>query len=329
MFTRPLDIVINELNAQTKILGLNISGAKTIAVYGDVNGHIYERMQMVMPAGVPFLEGFDAVCSMADKLLKVTRAQGLSSPDVLSLAISGPLDIKKGMVLAPPDLPEWVDAQIRGRLGVRYNLPTFMEFRSNAAALAEYYFGAGVGVQDMIFLDMEPVVSAGIIVQGSIYHGVNDAAGDIGKMRLTENGPSGLGEPGSLTGYASGLGMAELARLRYPNVFSELLEPYGFVKAIHEGQPEAVDVIVEAADQLGKALLWLIFVLDPELVVFGHPGDVLNEALLSPLRDAVLRHGGGQAKMLPKLTVSKLGAKLDDIAALMAVVDLYKKREMA
>jgi len=196
MFTRSKDNVINELNATTKILGLNITGAKTIAVYGDMNGHIYERMQMVTPAQAPFLEGFDAVCNLAEKLLKVSRAQGLSSPDVISLAISGPLDIQKGMILAPPDLPAWADAQLRGRLGVRYNLPTFMEHHSNAAALAEHYFGAGIGVQDMIFLDMEPVVSAGIIIQGMIYHGDNDAAGDIGRMRMTGGGRQVWMNPG-------------------------------------------------------------------------------------------------------------------------------------
>jgi len=135
-----------------------------------------------------------------------------------------------------------------------------------------------------------------------------------------------LDEPGSLTGYASGQGMAELARLRYPNVFPESLGPYDLVKAVLDGQPEALAVMDEAADHLGKALLWLIFSLDPEMVVFGHPGDVLNEALLSPLRDAVLRHGGGQAQQLPKLAISNLGAKLDDTAALMAVIDLFKQR---
>jgi len=70
----------------------------------------------------------------------------------------------------------------------------------------------------------------------------------------------------------------------------------------------------------------LILTLDPEMVVFGHPGDVLGEALLLPLREAVLRYGGGEARQLPRLSLSKLGAKLDDTAALMAVVDRFKHR---
>lgn len=326
MNPRSLESILDDLSITTKILGINISGKKTILVYGDMNGLIYERMQSETPSDQPFLKNFDVICNQADKLLKICRAQGLSSPEVISVAVSGELDVLKGMVLSSPDLLQWEGAKLRGRLGVRYNLPVFIENRSNAAALAEFYFGAGVGVRDLLLLDLEPVVSTGIILQGSIYHGANDAAGEIGRMRMAEEGPAGLGEHGSLTGFASGPGMAELASLRYPGRWPSPPQPYELVKAVNAGEAGALAVVAEAADHLGKALLWLILTLDPELVVFGHPGDVLGESLLAPLRDAVLRYGGGEARQLPRLAVSKLAARLDDIAALMAVIDRYKKR---
>jgi glucokinase len=250
----------------------------------------------------------------------------LSSPEVISLAVSGPVNTAKGTVLSPPGLPLWEDAQLKGRLGVRYNLPVYLELRSNAGALAELYFGAGIGAQDLIFLDMEPVVAAGIILQGRIHRGAHEAAGEIGRMRMAESGPSGLGEPGSLTGFASGFGMAELASLRFPERWETPPQPYALVQAVIAGEEQALAVVEEAADPLGKALLWLIFTLNPELIIFGHPGDVLGEALLSPMRDAVLRYGGGEARQLPRLAVSKLGAKLDDTAALMGVIDRFKRR---
>jgi glucokinase len=325
MVSRPLDI-LDELSITTKILGINISGFKTIAVYGDMNGLVYERMQMESMPGESFPEGFDAICAQADKLLKLCRAQGLSSPEAISLAVSSPVDLSRGILMAPPDLPGWDEAPLKGRLGVRYNLPVFIEQRSNAGALAEMYFGAGTGVDDQIFLDLEPMVSVGIIKDGSIYHGANDAAGEVGPMRMAATGPAGLGLPGSLTGFSSGLGMAELAHMRYPQLWPTPPLPYELVRAVNTGQEEALQVIAESADHLGKALLWLIFALDPELVVFGHPGDLLGENLLTPLRDAVLRYGGAEARLLPRLALSKLGAKLDDTAALVAVIDAFKKR---
>jgi predicted NBD/HSP70 family sugar kinase len=113
--------------------------------------------------------------------------------------------------------------------------------------------------------------------------------------------------------------------MRYPKRWPKRPSPYHLVKAANEGESEAQAVLAEAASPLGQALLWLIFAIDPELIVFGHPGDVLGEALLQPLRDAILRYGGAQARQLPRLSLSKLGAKLDDTAALMAVIDPFKK----
>jgi len=326
MVTRTTAAILNDFTITTKILGLSINGNKVIAVYGDINGLIYERLQMAMPADLPFLEGFDVICSQADKLLSLCRAQGLSSPEAISVAISGPVDLLKGTVLSPPDLPKWEDAPIKGRLGVRYNLPVLIESRSSAAALAEWVYGVGIGEDNLVFLDLEPITSAGVLVNGRIYHGANDAAGDIGRMRMAEGGPAGLGEPGSLTGFSSGQGMAELAALRFPERWPVLPGPYELVQAVNQGQLEAQEVINEAAEHLGKALLWLIFTLDPNLVIVGHPGDRLGEALLSPLRESVLRHGGGEARQLPLLSVAKLGAKLDDVAALMAVITPIKLR---
>jgi glucokinase len=326
MASQQIDTILEDLSITSKILGINISGLKTIAVYGDMNGLIYERLQMEPPADTDFLAGFDAICTQADKLLKICRAQGLSSPEVISLAVSGPVDLHRGILMSPPDLPRWDEAPLKGRLGVRYNLPVFIEQRSNASALAEMHFGAGIGVEDQIFLDLEPVVSIGIIQDGSIYHGSNDAAGEIGRMRVAKIGPAGLGESGSLTGFASGLGMSELASMRYPEHWPAPPGPYELVQAVNAGKQEALQVIEEAADYLGKALLWLIFALDPELVVFGHPGDVLGESLLTPLRESVLRYGGAEARLLPRLALSKLAAKLDDTAALMAVIDAFRKR---
>jgi len=323
------EIILDDLSPKSKILGINVSGMKIIAVYGDMDGLIYERVQTETPAGVSFLEGFDLICAQADKLIKLCRAQGLSTPEVISLAVSGPVDLYRGIMMSPADLPDWDEAPLSGRLGVRYNLPVFIEQRSNAAALAEKYYGAGKGIKDQIFLDLEPVVAVGIIQDGAIYHGSNDAAGEIGLMRMAADGPAGLGEPGSLTGFASGFGMAELANMRYPDQWSTPPKPYELVKAVHDGQQDALQVVEEAAEHLGKALLWLIFSLDPEMVVFGHLADVLGEALLTPLRDSVLRHGGAEARLLPRLALSKLGAKLDDTAALMAVIDAFKNHHKA
>jgi len=326
MVTRPIHNSLEDFTVNSRILGMNITGAKMIAVYGDMNGLIYERMQMETPGDRPFLEGFDAVCAQADKLLKVCRAQGLPSPEAISLAVSGPVNLLKGEMIAPPDLPTWEGAQLKGRFTVRYNLPVFVEQRSQAAALAESAFGAGIGLENIILVDMEPVVSAGLVLNGAVYHGAENTAGGIGRMLMAEDGPAGLGRPGSLTGFASALGMAELAHLRFPAQWPEPPEPYELVRAVRNGEEEALAVVGEAAGHLGKALVWLVAVLDPDLVIFGHPGDLLVDVLLNPLQAALEAGIKGRQQPLPRLTGSKLGSKLDDVAALMAVINSFRNR---
>lgn len=326
MVTRPIHNPLEDLSISSRILGMNITGAKTSAVYGDMNGLIYERMQMETPADRPFLEGFDAVCAQADKLMKVCRAQGLPSPEAISLAVSGPVNLLKGEMVAPPDLPTWEGAQLKGRFTVRYNLPVFVEQRSQAAALAEASFGAGIGLENLVLVDMEPVVSAGLVLNEAVYHGGNDIAGEFGGMQMAEGGPAGLGRPGSLTGFSSGLGMAELAHLRHPARWPEAPAPYELVRAVHSGEEEALAVVAEAGEYLGKALAWLVAILDPDLVVFGHPGDLLGDALFNPLQTALSTNFRGRLKPLPRLAAAKLGSKLDDVAALMAVINSFKNR---
>jgi glucokinase len=326
MVTRSSANIIEDLTISTKILGLNITGKKTIAVYGDMNGLIYERLQIETPADTSFLAAFDAICAQVDKLLKLCRAQGLNAPEVISVAVSGPLDLLQGVVLSPVDLPTWDNAPLKGRLAVRYNLPVFLEHRSNAGALAEYYFGAGIGTDDFIFLDMEPILSAGLVINGRIFHGANHAAGEIGKLQVRSQGPAGFERQGTASRYASGPGLAELASFRFPERWSKPPAPYELVKAANDGEAEALAIIREGADALGEVLAGLIFTLDPDLVIFGHPGDVLGETLLTPLREAVLTYGGAQARQLPRLSAAKLGAKLDDVAAMAAVIDHFKNR---
>ena len=91
-------------------------------------------------------------------------------------------------------------------------------------------------------------------------------------------------------------------------------------------ESSSLDVVGESAVHLSKALAWVIAMLDPDIVVFGHPGDVLGESLLVPLREA-LTASGIKAGRMPRLVGAKLSAKLDDVAALMAVIDRFRNRD--
>ena len=95
----------------------------------------------------------------------------------------------------------------------RINVPAFPQNDANACALAEWQFGAGRGCKNMVFLTFGTGMGAGLILDGRLYAGTNDMAGEAGHMRLAPDGPEGYGKRGSFEGFCSGGGIRQLAQM--------------------------------------------------------------------------------------------------------------------
>ena len=134
----------------------------------------------------------------ADKLLLQAEGRGYPKPDAISISIGGPLDIERGIIYAPIHLPNWVDAPIKDLLAGVYDLPVYVEHDGNAGVLAEYYFGAGRGCQNIIFLTAGTGLGAGIILNGQVYRGTTDCAGEVGFIRMENSQATDYSWEGSL-----------------------------------------------------------------------------------------------------------------------------------
>ena len=88
----------------------------------------------------------------------------------------------------------------------------FLQNDANACALAEWRYGAGKGSRNMLFLTFGTGMGAGLILDGRLYEGTSDLGGEVGHIRLAEDGPEGYGKRGSFEGFCSGGGIARLAR---------------------------------------------------------------------------------------------------------------------
>ena len=316
------------IHSAAHILGFNINGTRTAVVYGDLNGLVYERLQLETPRDEPFISSLDILCQVAEKLLVIVQAQRLPSPDLVSVAISGDLDQDLGVLEFSPDLPEWKAAPIKGRMSIRFNLPIFLEQEANAGALAEYYFGAGQDYQNLVFLSMEPTLRAGILSNGQVYRSPGGYSGNLGKIKLAKHGPAGYGQPGSLNGFASASGMVELAHLRFPGYWDSDLGIYQLIEAAHNGDLNASQVFAEAGDWLGQGLCPLVHLLHPQVMIVGNPGCLLEEVMLVPARLALEKCANLPMEALPELVPAGLGAKLTDISALVAAIDHYRKQSL-
>jgi glucokinase len=306
------------------LLGLDIGGSKTGLVLGDGQGDIVRRMEMPTPVNEPFETAMGMIGAAAEALLVECRIEGLGVPQAISVAVGGPLDIERGILYAPPHLANWGEAPLKAQLEEEFGLPVYVEHDGNAGALAEFHFGAGRGSRNMVFLTMGTGLGAGLIINGQIYHGSSDMAGEVGHVRMAEDGPVQYGKAGAWEAFSSGAGLVSLAHWAQPGQWPEDLTPREVIRRALDSDPAAREIVAEAGRWFGRGLAMLVDVLNPDVIVVGTLGVVLGDLLLEPARAVVRAEALPRAVAVCRIVPAQLGSRLGDVAALMAAIVAMK-----
>ena len=299
------------------ILGLDIGGTKTAVVEGTTDGKVVRRTQFATNVE----RGFEAVFGdIVNAIEGKRRSSGLEIA-ALSVSIGGPLDVLQGIVLSPPNLPGWDRIPLKQLLLDRFRLPVFVEHDGNAGALAEWYFGAGRGTRSMIFLTMGTGFGAGLILDGRLYRGASDVAGEIGHVRIADDGPFCYGKAGSLEGYASGTGISRLAQMLFPRRWADAPDMIVLSDDARGGDTDALRVFHVAAQAFGRGLAMMADVLNPERIVMGGLGKRLQDLLVEPALRVFAEEALPRAAAVCRIVPAALGESIGDIASLCAALD--------
>jgi glucokinase len=309
---------------QGLILGVDVGGTKTALVLGTVKAEVVRRMEFKTPVEKPFENAMAVIEAEMRAFLQECLSAGWAEPCAISVAVGGPLDIEQGILYAPPHLANWGEAHLKARLEQTFHLPVFVEHDGNAGALAEFYFGAGRGARNVIFLTMGTGLGAGLILNGAIFHGSSDAAGEVGHIRLAEEGPTEYGKVGSWEAFACGAGIVKLAHLRNPQAFPAGIKTAEVVKRALAGEEAAVNLIHEVGEWMGKGLAILVDLLNPDVIVIGTLGVVLGDLVLGPARAVVEREALPVTHRVCRIIPAELGSALMDVGCLMAAYDAYR-----
>lgn len=308
----------------TSILGFDIGGTKIAVVLGTLAGKILDYREFPTPAREPFETSFDLMKEAAQDLLTAAGQKGLPGPGLVSAAVGGPLDIERGIIYSPPHLPTWTGIPIKERLKEHFGLPVYVEHDGNACALAEFYLGAGRGARNVIYLTLGTGLGAGIILNGKIYRGSTDLAGEVGHLRIAPDGPVEHGKAGSWEGYCSASGMLKLAHLRFPGHWPQETKPRQIMEQALQGDPHALALVEEMGTWLGKGCALLVDILNPEVIIAGTLGVVLGDLLLEPARKVVKEEALPQTAQACRIIPAQLGHQLGKISALAAAIDAYQ-----
>ena len=306
-------------------IGLDIGGTKCAATLGKITEtlpDILDKKYFLTEQKYPF-EILEIFSLFIEEKLKSYNIKGIG------ISCGGPLDSVKGVIMKPPSLPRWDNIEIVKYFKDKYCIDTYLQNDANACAVAEWKFGAGKGLNNVIFLTFGTGLGAGLILNAKLYAGTNDNAGEIGHVRLTKTGPLGYFKEGSCEGYCSGSGIARLAKIiskdkRYIKSYKKFVDIVGVdsvsAKTIAEyarkGNAFCRRVFNVSGKMLGKTLSILIDVLNPQAIILGgvymRANDLLNPPMEKELKKESLAFSLGVVNILP----AGLGENIGDYAAL-------------
>jgi glucokinase len=314
-------------------LGVDVGGTKTAVV---LSSHPPDCLGRIEFPTLPEQGPERALRLIVESARSLLAQHGFAEDAIAAIGVScgSPLDRVQGIILAPPNLSTWVDVPIRRRFEETFHTVCRVENDANAGAVAEHRFGAGVGSDHMIFLTLGTGLGAGIIAAGSLYLGANGDAGEIGHVRLSPTGPVGYHKAGSIEGWSSGGGIAQLAqqtlaRSRRPSTLRALdaggVTARDVGEAAHAGDAVARDILRRSGERLGQALAMLIDVLNPQRIVLGGLAWRMGDHLLVPMRRVMAREALPQTLRACEIVPAALGEKIGDVSALCVAMGLEGK----
>jgi glucokinase len=315
------------------IIGVDLGGTNIVvgAMPEDGSREIAFRSQPTYAAqGAESVS--ERIIQMIEDVIAVTTAEtGATRDDFLGVGVGapGPLDRQKGVIIVAPNLG-WKMFPLRERISTATGLHITLDNDANCATLGEWWTGAGKGTRNMIGITIGTGIGGGIIIDGQLFHGASDVAGEIGHMTIDSTGRRcGCGNYGCLEAYASGTAIAERARealvgesdgilMRMCERQFDKVTAQMVYKAAKEGDLVAIDVVRETARFLGAGIGALLNLLNPEVVVLA--GGVVNagDALFAPLKAEVKRRAFAPAVDACRIVPGALGGSAGVVGAVAA-----------
>lgn len=311
-----------EMGDRRHIVGVDLGGTSiNVGVVPFEGGTILGMRSMPTESQRGAKAVVDRMVRMIRDAMKDAKREGGLEDDAfigIGLGSPGPLDRTTGTVLETPNLG-WRNFPLRDLIANSIGLDAVLDNDANAATLGEWWLGAGRGVDNLVGVTLGTGIGGGIVIDGKVFHGASDVAGEIGHMTIDSTGRRcNCGNYGCLEAYASGPAIAARAiEGLEAGAASVLPEMAGgdlhattaetVYEAIVAGDLYAAEVMRETAKFLGTGLANIINVLNPEMVVISGGVTRAGDHLFEPLRAEVRRRAFSEAANACRIVSSELG----------------------
>ena len=279
--------------------------------------------------------GADAVIERIGRLVKQSTSAAKGKTIVgVGIGSPGPLDTHRGIVLFTPNLG-WTNFPLRDRVTAITGLPAELDNDANCAIYGEWWRGAARGAKAVVGLTIGTGIGGGIVLDGKIYHGASDVAGEIGHTTIDANGRRcKCGNYGCLEAYASGPAIAARAAEGIESGVESTLAKYVggdlskltaqvVYQAAHDGDQYAQEVVNDTAKLLGAGVANIINIFNPDVVVICGGVTLAGDRLFDPLRREVHRRAFKDAVKACRILPGALPGTAGVFGAAAAYIDKH------
>jgi glucokinase-like ROK family protein len=289
-----------QINAQhANIIAVRLSRHNIQSILTDLDLNISVRRTITPSSSTHPVD--ISTPTLLDLIESMISESGLDRNKIIGVGICspGPLDAHQGILYEPPNFPGWPGTPIRQIVESKLGFPTFVDNDANAAALAEKMFGRARELDNYVYMLFEDGVGGGLMINGDIYRGENDVAGEIGHMTIDLNGKQcSCGNFGCLELYTSLNSVEDELRQLISSGRSSLVEELVdgdldkisfnlIVQAALESDPVALDAIQTFTNALTAGIVNVINSFDPEAVLLGGKIGVAKELIHERLRKQI------------------------------------------
>ena len=317
------------------IAGFDIGGTKLAVTLACLRGDtldVLEKEKLPTPQG-----GWEPALALLENALGPVGKTGTCQPRPFRLGsqLRRTAGQPSGLILSPPNLSRLGPGTGDGIFFQRFETPCFLQNDADACAVAEWTFGAGKGCRNMVFLTFGTGFGAGLILNGQLYSGARNLAGELGHCRCPQvdgspYAPVGYGKAGSFEGFCSGGGIAGLGRAvalerlqqghpaKFCPTFQDLdtITALSIAQAAETGDPDALEIYRCSGRHLGAALALLVDLLNPERIVLGSIYARSRDLLEGPAQEVLNREALSLNRDACRILPAQLGEHLGDAAAL-------------
>jgi glucokinase len=269
------------------VIGIDVGGTKTSGGLASEEGRLIHQVRRPTDRAGGAQAGLKLICDVISELIQ-QAARMRSNVRRIGVGFGGPVDFDEGIVLLSHHVAGWEGMPLRHELKTRFRTPVVVDNDANAGTLGEWKFGAGLGFNDMLYVNIGTGIGGGIISSGRLLRGAQNLAGEIGHLVVARDGPvCSCGKRGCLESFASGDAIAR----RGSEALGRPVDSKTIFTLAASRDAAAMKVVTDVVEDLAHGIGSAVSLMNPAVVIIGGglseaPAHLFHE----PLRRAIPRY---------------------------------------